>query len=215
MDTFATREMFFISGEQFGSVRSHAEHGETLPPYLGSGPSANDSRTGSGFYSVDDYRHMLRHAARLHVDVIPEIDMPGHAHAAIHAMRMRRNRSATDEAGRKYLLSDPLDTSEYVGINEQKDTVVNPCMNSTFTFLEHVISALVDLHKVSETHVFCFSDVQYTHNTHIHTHTHTHTYTHTHTSSPVLVTSSNDLDTFASISAFPHERGTSTMAAST
>ena len=145
----------YTSKHQFGSVRSHDEHGETLLPYLGSGPSAKDSRTGSGFYSVNDYRHILRHAARLHIDVIPEVDMPGHAHAAIHAMRMRRNRSDTDDAGRKYLLSDPLDTSEYLGINEQKDTVVNPCMTSTFTFLEHVVLALVDLHRVRDVFILC------------------------------------------------------------
>jgi len=38
---------------------------------------------------MSDYRDILRRATELHVQVIPEIDMPGHMHAAIQSMRVR------------------------------------------------------------------------------------------------------------------------------
>lgn len=34
-----------------------------------------------GFYSADDYREIIEHAASRHMIVIPEIDLPGHTHA--------------------------------------------------------------------------------------------------------------------------------------
>lgn len=58
----------------------------SLLPYLGSGP--HDAAS-SQYYSVTDYRDILRRATELHVQVIPEIDMPGHMHAAIQSMRVR------------------------------------------------------------------------------------------------------------------------------
>ena len=44
---------------------------------------------GSGFYSISDYQKILKVAAANHVQVIPEIDMPGHCHAAIRSMEAR------------------------------------------------------------------------------------------------------------------------------
>lgn len=34
-----------------------------------------------GFYTVDDYRHIVAYAAASHLTVVPEIDVPGHTHA--------------------------------------------------------------------------------------------------------------------------------------
>jgi hexosaminidase len=38
-----------------------------------------------GFYTHDDYRRIVRHAAERFVTVVPEIDTPGHTHAALCA----------------------------------------------------------------------------------------------------------------------------------
>ena len=54
---------------------------------LGSGPFSNNG--GSGYYTVADYQEILRHAVKHHVEVIPEFDTPGHAHAAVKAMDAR------------------------------------------------------------------------------------------------------------------------------
>jgi hexosaminidase len=36
-----------------------------------------------GYYTKDDYREIMRHAADRHMEVVPEIDMPGHTNAAL------------------------------------------------------------------------------------------------------------------------------------
>lgn len=40
---------------------------------------------GGGFYSQDDVREIVAHAARVHVTIVPEIEFPGHAMAALMA----------------------------------------------------------------------------------------------------------------------------------
>ena len=57
---------------------------------LGSGP--HPEGLGCGFYTVADYKEILQYAADRNIEVIPEIDLPGHSHAAIKAMEFRRKR---------------------------------------------------------------------------------------------------------------------------
>ena len=48
--------------------------------------------SGTGFYSTEDYREILRHAKERHIQVIPEFDLPGHSHAAIKSKMARHDR---------------------------------------------------------------------------------------------------------------------------
>ncbi|KAK3755736.1 hypothetical protein QZH41_007466 [Actinostola sp. cb2023] len=71
-----------------GGKRCHDPKEEScIASQLGSGPFTGN--TGSGFYTTRDYQDILRYANDRHVQVIPEFDMPGHAHAAIMAMDAR------------------------------------------------------------------------------------------------------------------------------
>lgn len=77
--------------------------------------------------------------------------MSGHIHAAIVSMRARYRRlklTGDMEGAQRYLVSDPDDTSRYYATNEQRDTMFNPCMNSTYAFVEHIVHAIIDMHKV-------------------------------------------------------------------
>ncbi|WP_262928322.1 beta-N-acetylhexosaminidase [Streptomyces xanthii] len=52
----------------------------------GAGPEARgDGRPHGGFYTQDDIREIVAYAARRHITVVPEIDVPGHSQAAIAA----------------------------------------------------------------------------------------------------------------------------------
>ncbi|MEV5537890.1 beta-N-acetylhexosaminidase [Saccharopolyspora shandongensis] len=44
-----------------------------------------DERPHGGFYTSDDLREIVAHAARHHITVVPEVDVPGHSQAAIAA----------------------------------------------------------------------------------------------------------------------------------
>ncbi|HGF7478060.1 TPA: family 20 glycosylhydrolase [Vibrio mimicus] len=97
---------------------------------------------GWGYYTVQDFKEILKYAADRHIDIILEYDFPAHARAAIKAMEYRYNKyKDTDpvEANR-YRLIDPLNESRYYTPQFYTDNMVNPALESTFTFLEKVIS---------------------------------------------------------------------------
>jgi hexosaminidase len=132
-----------------GGRRGHsADPDRHLPPAHGSGPDVNDAH-GSGHYSRADYIAILRHAAARHIEVIPEIEMPGHARAAVKAMeaRARRLRQLGDPSAERFLLSDPRDASHYRSAQLHTDNLVNPGMPGAYAFVEHVVQALVALHR--------------------------------------------------------------------
>ena len=131
-----------------GSRRAHTlSESEHLMPSLGSGPTT-DSR-GSGHYTRDELIEILRFAAARHIDVIPEIDMPGHARAAIVAMRARQRRLAHEgrlDAANEFALADPGDASVYRSVQMWSGNVVDVCLDSTYRFLETVVAELVSIY---------------------------------------------------------------------
>jgi len=132
-----------------GAVRGHSERpGLRLQPAYGSGPDPRDPR-GSGYYTRADYIEILRYAAARHIDVIPEIEMPGHARAAVQAMaaRYRRLQAAGEGDAARYLLHDPDDRSVYRSAQWFGDNVINPGLDSSFAFIEHVVTQVAALHR--------------------------------------------------------------------
>ncbi len=120
-----------------------------LYPAYGSGPDPNNSY-GSGYYTKEQYIDILRYAQARFVEVIPEIDVPGHARAAIKAMAVRYDRLMKEgkpEAARQYLLHDALDTSQYVSAQGYRDNVLNVCQVGTYNFMEHVLESIIAMHK--------------------------------------------------------------------
>lgn len=115
---------------------------------LGTGP--NIDGTGNGYYSTTDFIDILRYAAERHIEVIPEIDLPGHARAAIVSMKARYNRLMAQgqrEAAEQYLLSDAADTSSYLSVQNYNDNSANVCLPSTYAFVEKVLHELQDMYK--------------------------------------------------------------------
>ena len=64
---------------QIGSQRSETMTGKNFKPYKGDGIPV------SGFYTQNDVRKVVEYARIRNIEVIPEIEMPGHARAAIAA----------------------------------------------------------------------------------------------------------------------------------
>ena len=128
-----------------GGTRAHApDESASIIPAYGSGPSA-DNPAGTGFYSKADFVEILRYARARHIAVIPEIESPGHARAAIKAMDARYNRlmkaGNKTEAGR-YLLRDLGEKSAYQSVQGFTDNVINVALPSTYAFMERVVDDL-------------------------------------------------------------------------
>jgi hexosaminidase len=119
-----------------------------LPPSFGSGARVEHS-AGTGFYSAADFVDIIRYAHARHIEVIPECNVPGHARAAIVAMRVRqaRLRAAGDAAGADaYLLDDADDRSIYESVQLWHDNVICIALPSVDRFFETVVAALADLY---------------------------------------------------------------------
>jgi len=56
---------------------------ETLIGHLHKGPLRFDGKRHGGFYTQADIREIVRYASARHINIVPEIEMPGHARAAI------------------------------------------------------------------------------------------------------------------------------------
>ncbi|MGE5199477.1 MAG: family 20 glycosylhydrolase [Rhodospirillaceae bacterium] len=135
-----------------GARRGHTlDSANFLPPAYGSGPDVGQP-FGSGFLSRGDYVEILKYAAARHIEVIPEIEMPGHARAAIKAMeaRFRRLSAAGDAAvAGQFLLSDAGDQSVYTSAQAFHDNVMNPALDSTYAFIEKVVDEVMAVHKAA------------------------------------------------------------------
>ncbi|MGD8171157.1 beta-N-acetylhexosaminidase [Vibrio sp. TRT 21S02] len=119
-----------------------------LLPQLGSGPTSDNF--GSGYFSKRDYVEILKYAKARNIEVIPEIDMPAHARAAVVSMEARYDRlmakGKTAEAN-EYRLMDPQDTSNVTTVQfYDKQSFINPCMESSTRFVDKVISEVAAMH---------------------------------------------------------------------
>lgn len=140
---------------EIGGRRGHTEtEDEFMIPVYGSGPDPTPGASmGSGWYSRDEYIDILKYAADRHIEVIPEIDVPGHARAAIIAMERRAERlleAGDNEGANQYRLHEPGDESEYRSVQNYTDNVINVCLESTYRFMDLVIDDLVDMHQEAD-----------------------------------------------------------------
>lgn len=108
-------------------------YGLPIPPLLGSGAE----RTG-GFYSKADIAHIVHFGALLGVDIVPEIDIPGHCYALLQAIPQLR------DAGENGL---------YHSIQSFPNNCLNPGVEATYGVIETIFGEMVELFPSRYFHV--------------------------------------------------------------
>lgn len=133
-----------------GATRAHTtDPTKSLIPSYGSGPSTAN-KAGTGFYTKADFLEILKYAHDRHIVVIPEIESPGHARAAIKAMDARYERfmkTGNKAEAERYLLRDLNDKSVYRSVQGWNDNVIDVSLPSTYAFLERVVDDLRAMYK--------------------------------------------------------------------
>ena len=128
-----------------GGTRSYSiEQKQSIVPSYGSGPSANNT-SGTGFYSKADFVEILKYAHDRHIEVIPEVESPGHARAALRAMDARYERlmkAGNKAEAEKYLLRDLTDKSAFKSVQNWNDNVIDVSLPSVYNFMERVADDL-------------------------------------------------------------------------
>ncbi|MEZ0485536.1 family 20 glycosylhydrolase [Fibrella aquatica] len=133
-----------------GGIRAYnADQTKSLLPSYGSGPDASNT-AGTGFYTKADFIDILKYARDRHIDVIPEIESPGHARAALRAMDVRYQtllKAGKRAEAERYLLRDLADKSTYESVQGWSDNVIDVALPSTYAFLERVIDDLTGMYR--------------------------------------------------------------------
>ncbi|WP_217569835.1 beta-N-acetylhexosaminidase [Mesorhizobium sp. GbtcB19] len=108
-------------------------HGLAVPSLLGSGAQ----KTG-GYYSKAAVRHIVALAGRLGIEVVPEIDVPGHCYAMLKALPELR---------------DPGEHGEYFSVQGFPNNCLNPAREETFRVLETIFDELIELFPFKTIHI--------------------------------------------------------------
>ncbi|KAK3580160.1 hypothetical protein CHS0354_030275 [Potamilus streckersoni] len=131
---------------EVGAKRGHSNsENYCLLPLLGSGPNFNTS--GTGHYTVSDYREIVHFAKQRHIEVIPEIDLPGHSYAAIYAMKARYY-GKKDSKAEQFLLADiEYESSDSRSVQMFTDNVIDPGLENVYRFIDKVVEEIKNMHK--------------------------------------------------------------------
>lgn len=136
---------------QIASKRCHSDYTEDcVIPQLGSGPFSDNQ--GSGYYTVEEFRDILKHAKDRHIEIIPEVDLPAHSVAAIAAMEERERTidklrmHEYEPLETSYLLYDRQPTQHRNPAEKRDRDDINPCLDSTYRFDKLLIWSNVDTH---------------------------------------------------------------------
>jgi hexosaminidase len=137
---------------EIGGRRGHdPDETRSLIPSYGSGPSSESATSsGNGFYTQDDLVEILRYANTRHITVIPELDLPGHARAAVKAMDARQSKQrpvGDSNATDGFLLQDPDDASKYESVQMWRDNVVDVGRDATYRFVNTVVDELASVYR--------------------------------------------------------------------
>ncbi|HTF18716.1 MAG TPA: family 20 glycosylhydrolase [Chryseolinea sp.] len=117
---------------------------ERLQPSYGSGPG-EANHFGTGYYTRADFIEILKYATQRHIEVIPEVESPGHARAAIKSMEARYNRLMKEgkkQEAEQFVLHDVNDQSEYTSAQYFKDNAMNVASPSVYAFIDKVLDEL-------------------------------------------------------------------------
>ncbi|RDL48497.1 Beta-hexosaminidase [Ensifer sp. M14] len=107
---------------------------EPLLPQLGNGAAPV-----GGFYSQDDVKALVAQAAALHVEIVPEIDIPGHSTATLVALPdLTDGQEAPDS---------------YHSVQGYPNNALNPAIDFTYEFLEKVLDEIVELFPSPYIHI--------------------------------------------------------------
>ena len=107
--------------------------GLLVPPLLGSPFERH-----GGIYDEAEIAGLVGHGRELGIEIVPEIDMPGHCHCVLQALPQLR---------------DPGETGVYRSVQYFPNNALNPAREETYAFLEAVLAQVARLFPGPHIHI--------------------------------------------------------------
>jgi hexosaminidase len=112
--------------------------------FTGNGNPDDLSNSANGYITRAQFIEFLKYAVARGIKVIPEVETPGHARAAIVAMKARYNKYIGTDAARaqEFVMWDDADTSKFTSAQGFHDNVMNIAQEGVFNFVKKVVVEL-------------------------------------------------------------------------
>ena len=123
---------------------THDEKDFLMQTYSGNGNPDDLSTPANGYITSEQFIELIKYAHDRGVEIIPEIETPGHARAAIRSMKKRyENYIDIDPVkAEEFIVWDTNDTTSYVSVQGYSDNVLNLAVPGTYRFVKKVIDEL-------------------------------------------------------------------------
>lgn len=108
-------------------------HGLDIPPLLGSGPEIT-----GGYYTKDAIRDIVAVGEDFGIEIVPEIDVPGHCYAMLQALPQ---------------LKDAGENGLYLSIQAFPNNCLNPGVDAVYDVVETIFGEMIELFPSAFFHV--------------------------------------------------------------
>ncbi|MBQ9576288.1 MAG: family 20 glycosylhydrolase [Muribaculaceae bacterium] len=120
------------------------EKGYLAQIFDGNGNPDDLSQSANGYFTRAEFIDLLKYAWSRGIRIIPEIETPGHARAAIVAMK---NRAMSNPTAEQFRLWDEKDASVYTSAQSYHDNVLNVASDDVYRFIDRVVGELQLMYK--------------------------------------------------------------------
>jgi len=113
-------------------------------------PAANEPRTYGGFFTQDDIKELVAYAKSQFIDILPEIDVPGHSLAAVASYPELSCTPGTYKvnSGEPFMIWPPK--GHFYGL---LDNTLCPANDKVYVFLDRVITEIASLFPFEYIHM--------------------------------------------------------------
>jgi hexosaminidase len=112
-------------------------------------PTPDEPRTEGGFYTQEDIKELIQYAKDRFIDIMPEVDIPGHSLAAVVAYPELSGTAGAD----KYQIISGEPFMDWPGPKGRIDNTLNPANEKVYPFLDKVFTEIAQLFPFPYIHI--------------------------------------------------------------
>ena len=128
---------------------THDEKDFLMQTYAGNGNPDDLTTSANGYITADQFVKLIKYADARGVEIIPEIETPGHARAVIRSMKKRYEtyKDSDPAKAEEFVVWDTNDTTNYVSVQGYSDNVLNLAVPGTYRFVKRIIDELETMYN--------------------------------------------------------------------